>query len=153
AAEPGRWAVSEAHPRCGAQHFEGGRVILIKRRSSFRLAAVAIVFLVTLFATRTVLAAQASEVFRVPSKDGTLIAVECVGSGPTLVIVHGGIGDRSRWRAMFPLLSRRFTVCAMDRRGRGDSGDSPDYSLKKEAEDIAAVVESRPGPVFLLGHS
>jgi pimeloyl-ACP methyl ester carboxylesterase len=41
----------------------------------------------------------------------------------------------------------------MDRRGHGASGDSLDYSLQKEAEDIAAVVDSRPGTVFLLGHS
>jgi pimeloyl-ACP methyl ester carboxylesterase len=54
---------------------------------------------------------------------------------------------------MFPLLSSRFTVCAMDRRGHGASGDSPDYTLQKEAEDIAAVVDSRPGTVFVLGHS
>lgn len=100
-----------------------------------------------------VLAGQASEVLRVPSKDGTPIAVECAGSGPTLVIVHGGVGDRSRWTPMFPLLSSRWTVCAMDRRGHGESGDSPDYSLRKEAEDVAAVVESRRGTVFLLGHS
>jgi pimeloyl-ACP methyl ester carboxylesterase len=98
-------------------------------------------------------AAQASQVLRVPSKDGTLIAVECTGSGPSLVIAHGGIGDRSRWTPMFPLLSSRFTVCAMDRRGRGGSGDSPPYSLQKEAEDIASIVESRSGTVFLLGHS
>ncbi|MEP6593991.1 MAG: alpha/beta hydrolase, partial [Acidobacteriota bacterium] len=32
-------------------------------------------------------------------------------------------------------------------------GDSPDYTLQKEAEDVAAVVNARPGPVFLLGHS
>lgn len=101
----------------------------------------------------SVLAGQESQVFRVPSRDGTLIEVECVGSGPTLVIAHGGIGDRTRWTPMFPLLSSRFTVCAMDRRGHGGSGDSPDYSLQKEAEDIAAVVDSRPGTVFLLGHS
>jgi pimeloyl-ACP methyl ester carboxylesterase len=41
----------------------------------------------------------------------------------------------------------------MDRRGRGASGDSPEYSLSKEAEDVAAVVNSRPGPVFVFGHS
>ena len=41
----------------------------------------------------------------------------------------------------------------MDRRGHGASGDSPDYTLQKEAEDIAAIVNSRPSPVFLLGHS
>jgi pimeloyl-ACP methyl ester carboxylesterase len=44
-------------------------------------------------------------------------------------------------------------VYAVDRRGRGMSGDSPDYSLFKDAEDIASVVESINEPVFLLGHS
>ena len=103
----------------------------------------------------SVFAGQGSQVFRVPSRDGTVIAVECAGSGsgPTLMIVHGGIGDRTRWTPMFPLLASRFTVCAMDRRGHGTSGDSPNYSLQKEAEDIAAVVDARPGTVFLLGHS
>ncbi len=96
---------------------------------------------------------QNSQVIQIPSKDGTLLAVECAGAGPSLVIVHGGTGDRTRWTPLFPLLSSRFTVCAMDRRGHGASGDSPDYTLQKEAEDIAAVVNSRPGPVFLLGHS
>lgn len=96
---------------------------------------------------------RATELVKIPSTDGTLIAVECAGRGSTLIIVHGGIGDRTRWTPMFPLLSSRFTVCALDRRGHGESGDSPEYSLQKEAEDIAAVVDSRPGPVFLLGHS
>ena len=41
----------------------------------------------------------------------------------------------------------------MDRRGRGASGNSPEYSLLKEAEDVAAIVNSRPGPVFVFGHS
>jgi pimeloyl-ACP methyl ester carboxylesterase len=54
---------------------------------------------------------------------------------------------------MIPLLSSRFTACAMDRRGHGESGDSADYSLAKEAEDVAAVVDSRRGRVFVLGHS
>ena len=97
--------------------------------------------------------ARAGEVTRVPSKDGTLIAVECTGSGPSLIMVHGGTGDRTRWTPMFPLLSSHFTVCAMDRRAHGDSGDAADYSLQKEAEDVAAVVDSRPGKVFVLGHS
>ena len=94
-----------------------------------------------------------SQMLRVASKDGTLIAVECAGAGPTLIMVHGGIGDRTRWTPMFALLSSHFTVCAMDRRGHGLSGDSPDYSLQKEAEDVASVVDSRPGTVFVLGHS
>jgi pimeloyl-ACP methyl ester carboxylesterase len=94
-----------------------------------------------------------SAIIRVKSKDGTSIAVECAGTGPSLVIVHGGVGDRSRWQPLFPLFAPRFTVCAMDRRGHGASGDSQNYSLQKEAEDVASVVNSRPAPVFLLGHS
>jgi len=90
---------------------------------------------------------------QVPSKDGTPIAVECAGDGPNLLIVHGGTGDRTRWTPLFPLLAPRFRVCAMDRRAHGASGDSAEYSLRKEAEDVAAVVDSRPGPVFVLGHS
>jgi pimeloyl-ACP methyl ester carboxylesterase len=94
-----------------------------------------------------------SSIIRVASKDGTLIAVECAGAGPRLIVVHGGTGDRSRWTPLFPLFASHFTVCAMDRRGHGASGDSADYSLQKEAEDVVAVVNSQPGEVFVLGHS
>ena len=54
---------------------------------------------------------------------------------------------------MFPYLREDFTVCAMDRRARGKSGDSPAYSLAREAEDIVAVVNAREGNVAVLGHS
>ena len=107
----------------------------------------------TTSASRPSDAGRESQISRIPSRDGTLIAVECAGAGPTLIIVHGGIGDRTRWTPMFSLLSSHFTVCAMDRRGHGLSADSPAYSLQKEAEDVAAVVDSRPEKVFLLGHS
>ena len=125
----------------------------MERPRFFRCLMASIILGLTAPTPAWLLAGQDSQLLRVPSKDGTLIAVECAGSGPSLVIVHGGIGDRTRWTPMFPLLSSRFTVCAMDRRGRGASGDSPSYTLQKEAEDIAAVVDARPGPVFLLGHS
>ena len=94
-----------------------------------------------------------TELSTVRSKDGTRIGFECAGKGPTLLFVHGGVGDRSRWTPMFPLFSSKFTVCAMDRRGRGSSGDAPEYSLKNEAEDVAAVVNSRKGQVYVFGHS
>jgi pimeloyl-ACP methyl ester carboxylesterase len=94
-----------------------------------------------------------SHVSFVRSKDGTRIAVECTGKGPSLLIVHGGTGDRKRWKPLLPLFASQFTVCAMDRRGHGESESGANYSLKKEFEDVAAVVNSRPGPVFVLGHS
>jgi len=94
-----------------------------------------------------------SQVSFVSSKDGTRIAVECTGQGPRLLIVHGGTGDRSRWQPLLSLFASHFTVCAMDRRGHGESEAGPNYSLEKEFEDVAAVVNSRPGTVFVLGHS
>jgi pimeloyl-ACP methyl ester carboxylesterase len=94
-----------------------------------------------------------SRVATVLSKDGTRIALECAGQGPTLLIVHGGTGDRTRWTPLLPLFASQFRVCAMDRRGHGDSEPGPNYSLQKESEDVIAAVNAQDGPVFVLGHS
>ena len=90
---------------------------------------------------------------KVRSKDGTLIAYERSGAGPALVLVHGTTADHTRWGYVLPHLEQRFTVYAVDRRGRGQSGDSAVYSLEREYEDVAAIVDSIPGTVNLLGHS
>ncbi|MDW7733606.1 MAG: alpha/beta hydrolase [Methanolobus sp.] len=90
---------------------------------------------------------------KVRSKDGTLIAYERSGAGPPLVLVHGTTADHTRWASVLPKLEERFTVYAVDRRGRGQSGDSLPYSLEREYEDIAAVMDSIREPVNLLGHS
>jgi pimeloyl-ACP methyl ester carboxylesterase len=97
--------------------------------------------------------ATESTVENVTATDGTRIALECAGSGPGLLIVHGGSGDRKRWKPLLPLFAKHFTVCAMDRRGHGESVDSAEYSLKKEFDDVAAVVRSMQGQVAVLGHS
>jgi pimeloyl-ACP methyl ester carboxylesterase len=127
----------------------------IRRHGDVWRLRAAILGATTLVALITTVLARAPEtaVVRVTSKDGTPISVECAGTGPTLLIVHGGTGDRTRWTPLFPLLAPRLTACAMDRRGHGTSGDSADYSLQKEVEDVLAVVNSRPGKVFVLGHS
>lgn len=89
----------------------------------------------------------------VRSADGTAIAFSRTGTGEPLVLVHGTTADRSRWNRVLPQLESRFTVYAMDRRGRGESGDAADYALAREFEDVAAVVTSIGQPTNLLGHS
>jgi pimeloyl-ACP methyl ester carboxylesterase len=89
----------------------------------------------------------------IKSKDGTLIAFQRSGTGSPLVLVHGSTADHTRWAPVLPALEAKFTVYAVDRRGRGGSGDPSPYAIEREFEDIAAVVDSIPGPVNLLGHS
>ncbi len=54
---------------------------------------------------------------------------------------------------MLPLLEPHLTVYAVDRRGCGGSGDTQPYSVEREFEDIAAVIETAGDEVTLLGHS
>jgi pimeloyl-ACP methyl ester carboxylesterase len=91
---------------------------------------------------------------RVPSQDGTLIGAHVGGSGPPLLLVHGATADHSTtWRIVGPMFEQRFTVYRMDRRGRSSSGDADSYSVEREFEDVAAVVETIGEPVFAVGHS
>ena len=87
------------------------------------------------------------------SKDGTPLVCHRAGSGPPLVLVHGTGGSAARWTPILPALGAHFTVYAPDRRGRGQSGDAPEYEIEREFEDVVAVVESIDQPAFLLGHS
>jgi pimeloyl-ACP methyl ester carboxylesterase len=83
-----------------------------------------------------------------------VIAYEASGSGPSVLLVHGALSDRRHaFGAVRPLLERRVTVYALDRRGHGDSGDAPVYAPGCEHEDVAAVLAAVPGPVDLVGHS
>jgi pimeloyl-ACP methyl ester carboxylesterase len=89
----------------------------------------------------------------ISSKDGTRIAYSRSGSGPPLVLVHGTTADHTRWTRLLPGVEQHFTVYAMDRRGRGGSGDAAEYDIEREFEDVAALIEAIREPVFLLGHS
>ena len=40
-----------------------------------------------------------------------------------------------------------------DRRGRGDSGDTPPYAVEREVEDIGALIAEAGGSASLYGHS
>ncbi|WP_141575336.1 alpha/beta fold hydrolase [Actinomadura sp. WMMA1423] len=87
------------------------------------------------------------------SKDGTRIAVERTGAGPALVHVGGALNDRGSGAALAGLLAPHHTVLTYDRRGRGDSGDTPPYAVEREIEDLAAVIEAAGGSAAVYGMS
>jgi pimeloyl-ACP methyl ester carboxylesterase len=115
--------------------------------------------LTTLAATGPVRAAAelvsnvSTGLLRLNVSDGTSIALEEGGTGPSLLFVHGAGSFRKAWARVTPLLQPRFHTYAMDRRGHGDSTDAAAYSIEREADDVAQVAEQLPEPVFVLGHS
>jgi pimeloyl-ACP methyl ester carboxylesterase len=88
----------------------------------------------------------------VVSADGTKIAYEKVGSGPPVVVVGAGLNDRAMFTPLATIVSQRFTVYNYDRRGRGDSdtGDPQQWTIQREIEDLAAVLDAvgEPSHVF-----
>lgn len=89
----------------------------------------------------------------VTSKDGTSIAYERAGSGPAVILVGGGIVDRSENSPLVPELAQHFTVYNYDRRGRGESTDTAPYAVEREIEDIEALITEAGGSAHLYGVS
>lgn len=91
----------------------------------------------------------------VQSKDGTRIAYDVYGSGPSLIYITGA----TCFRQFEPVLhdadvfASQFTVYNYDRRGRGDSGNTLPYSPEREVEDLEALIDAAGGTAFLYGHS
>lgn len=98
-------------------------------------------------------AARGESVVR--SADGTRIAFSATGTGPAVILVDGALC----WRGMGPgdalarRLADRFTVFQYDRRGRGGSGDTAPYDVRREIEDLDAVLQAAGGTAMLWGMS
>jgi len=92
----------------------------------------------------------------VTSADGTTIRFDAWGDGQPLIMVDGATGHRavSQTNAQVgELLGDEFRVYAYDRRGRGESGDTPPYAVQREIEDLAALIAEAGAPATLCGFS
>jgi pimeloyl-ACP methyl ester carboxylesterase len=90
---------------------------------------------------------------RVTSADGTTLAARCSGHGSPIVLVHGANGDLDTFALIEGLLAERHSVWVYSRRGRGGSGDGPDYAVEREVEDVLAVLAATSDRAHLVGHS
>jgi pimeloyl-ACP methyl ester carboxylesterase len=91
----------------------------------------------------------------VRSTDGTPIAYEVHGTGPTLVLVDGAMcfRDGGPMRGIAAAIGDDLRVVLYDRRGRGASGDTAPFAVEREIEDLAALAEAVGGPIALFGIS
>ena len=89
----------------------------------------------------------------VTSADGTEIAYDRLGEGPPIVVIGGLFNTRETTRALAEELATALTAISFDRRGRGDSGDAATYSVQREVEDVAALIDEVGGGASVYGHS
>jgi pimeloyl-ACP methyl ester carboxylesterase len=91
----------------------------------------------------------------VTSPDGTVIAYERTGHGPALILIDaaGHYREFTSFGGLIDLLAPKFTVYHYDRRGRGRSTDTQPYAVRREVEDLAALIEEAGGWAFLYAFS
>ena len=87
------------------------------------------------------------------SADGTTLALEVSGAGPPIVLVGGAFNTRSTTAPLAGALRDRFTTINFDRRGRGDSGDTPPYAVEREIDDLDAMIREAGGSAAVFGYS
>lgn len=73
------------------------------------------------------------------SKDGTNICFRTAGSGPALILLHGGMSNSAFHRELALDLAAGFTVVVPDRRDRSGTAPCADYSIDRDVEDVAAL--------------
>src|SRR5215472_18223208 len=95
---------------------------------------------VALISERTVSFVEgvAAEAHRIetPCGDGSMVW-RVWGSGPPLVLLHGGYGSWMHWIRNVLVLARRFTVIAPDLPGLGESATPPEPHT---AEGLAGII-------------
>jgi pimeloyl-ACP methyl ester carboxylesterase len=76
-------------------------------------------------------------------RDGARLWFGDYGSGPAVVLLHGGLGNAGNFGHQVPaLLARGYRVIAVDSRGQGRSGwDGRPFSYDQFAEDLVAVLD------------
>jgi pimeloyl-ACP methyl ester carboxylesterase len=86
--------------------------------------------------------------------DGVHTYYEALGSGPPLVLLHGGMCPIETWAGLVPQLSSAYRVFTPERRGHGRTSDPGTITYENMATDTIAFLEAiSAGPVHLVGWS
>lgn len=76
--------------------------------------------------------------------DGASIWYAAYGSGPAVILLHGGLGNSGNWGYQVPaLVEHGYHVIVIDSRGHGRSTrDEQPYSYEVMASDVIAVMDA-----------
>lgn len=87
--------------------------------------------------------------------DGVNYYYEVRGSGPPLLLLHGGLGSIDMFAPVMPALTAKHTVIGVDLHGHGRTalGDRP-FTLQAQGDDMAAILSKLGyGKVDVMGYS
>ncbi|HEY5565918.1 MAG TPA: alpha/beta hydrolase [Gammaproteobacteria bacterium] len=90
------------------------------------------------------------------SVDGIAIHSSAVGTGPTIVFVHGWTCDSSSWVGQVPAFASEYRVITLDLPGHGQSQSPRDgkFSMDLFARAVEAVrADANAERIVLVGHS
>jgi pimeloyl-ACP methyl ester carboxylesterase len=79
---------------------------------------------------------------RLAQVNDTSLYYERAGAGETLVLVHGGGGDRRYWDGQFAEMARDFDVVRYDLRGYGKSSAAVEGQPYRHEDDLAGLLDS-----------
>jgi pimeloyl-ACP methyl ester carboxylesterase len=84
--------------------------------------------------------------------NGARIAYDVAGSGPAVLLLHAGIGDRRMWDAQVPVFAKHFMVVRFDARGFGETR-KPDAPFASYADAIGLLDHLGISRAHLIGVS
>jgi pimeloyl-ACP methyl ester carboxylesterase len=85
------------------------------------------------------------------SADGTMIAYQRSGEGPPVILIGGALSTAESDEPLAKLLAPGFTVITYDRRGRGTSGETAPYTVRREIEDLGVLLREAGGSASVHG--
>jgi non-heme chloroperoxidase len=86
---------------------------------------------------------------------GATLRYDRAGAGPTVLLIHGWLGNRTFWERQVAALRDRFTVVTIDLRGHGESSPPrTGYTIGGMAADLEQLIRALGVPrIALVGWS
>jgi pimeloyl-ACP methyl ester carboxylesterase len=77
------------------------------------------------------------------AENGARIWYESYGSGPPVILLHGGLANSAYWGGQIPALDKAHRVIVIDSRGHGRSSrDGRPYTYELMASDVVGVMDA-----------
>jgi len=133
--------IKPKHQRKTKSNVQGDRSMKQMNRQLFLLIALLSLFLSACQLIQPA-AESAAPVGQMAAINGIQIYYEVHGSGPALILLHGGLGNAGYWQNQIPVFAKNYMVIAMDSRGHGRSTfNETQIGYAVMAADVLALMD------------